>query len=122
MTMVFAGIAAFIHYYIFALESLLWNKPRTMKVFRMDAAKAKSNQLFAFNQGFYNLFLAIGATIGLVFLNGQYALVGKTLVIFTMSSMVGASLVLFYSEPKLIKPAVIQGVPPFIALICLFFI
>lgn len=122
MALFFAGFAAFVHYYVFALESLLWGKPRTRKVFVMDEITSKANELMAFNQGFYNLFLALGATVGLLLYNGEFATVGKTLVIFTMSSMVGASLVLIYSEPKLVKPAAVQGIPPFLAILFVFLV
>jgi putative membrane protein len=60
-----AFLVALIHVYIFVLESFLWTKPRGLKVFRMDAAKAEATRVLAFNQGFYNLFLAAGLGWGL---------------------------------------------------------
>ena len=122
MTLFFAGFAAFVHIYIFCLESLMWSRPRTRKVFAMDEATSKANQLMAFNQGFYNLFLALGAVVGLILYSGDLQSVGKTLVVYTMACMVAAALVLFASAPKLSKAALIQGLPPFLALVGFFLV
>jgi len=53
-------LSAIEHVYFFALESLLWRKPLGLKTFNQDAAKAELTAPLAFNQGFYNLFLAAG--------------------------------------------------------------
>jgi putative membrane protein len=118
ITVIFASIAALIHVYIFGLESLMWGRPKTNRTFGMTPEAAESNRLFAFNQGFYNLFLAIAAISGLVI--GINVPMGKTLVMYSLASMVGAALVLIYSNPKLKRPALIQGVPPLLGLIFLF--
>ncbi|MSQ81433.1 MAG: DUF1304 domain-containing protein [Myxococcales bacterium] len=54
------GLVAFIHGYFFVLESVLWGKPRTNKIFGVDAETAAKNAGFAKNQGVYNLFLVAG--------------------------------------------------------------
>ena len=58
---VFAAIAAAIHVAIFVLESVLWMRPSVRRIFgvRSDADAAAIRPM-AFNQGFYNLFLALG--------------------------------------------------------------
>ena len=61
---VFAALAALVHVYIFVLESLRWTDPATRRVFGTTEETAAITQPLAYNQGFYNLFLAIGALAG----------------------------------------------------------
>jgi putative membrane protein len=62
--LVFAGLAALLHVYIFVLESFLWTAPRTRAVFGTTAEEAQTTKFLAFNQGFYNLFLAVVSAVG----------------------------------------------------------
>jgi putative membrane protein len=119
MEKIFFAIAGLIHLYIFVMESFLWGRPRINKAFGMSAEVMTKNRLFAFNQGFYNLFLALGAFAGIGLGMAGYASVGLTLEVYAGLSMVGASLVLLYSQPKLAVPAFIQGCPPLLGLIVL---
>ena len=71
----FALLAALLHVFIFCLESLWFMKPEVYKRFgARSLQEAQALRLFALNQGFYNLFLAIGIFIGL----GFYTLAGDT--------------------------------------------
>ncbi|MBP3035596.1 DUF1304 domain-containing protein [Arthrobacter sp. zg-ZUI100] len=116
---VFAVIAAAIHLYIFVLESLRWTAPTTMAVFRVATPQeAAATQALAYNQGFYNLFLGVGALLGVVLLTAGSRVAGLTLISFASASMVLAALVLVISNRAMIRPALIQGGP---ALICLVF-
>ena len=64
--LVFAGLAALIHVYIFVLESLRFDQPSTWTVFGVRGAEeAAVMRPWAYNQGFYNLFLAIGTAAGI---------------------------------------------------------
>jgi putative membrane protein len=60
-----AAVAALLHVYIFTMESLTWTSPRTRATFGSTPEEAETTKLLAFNQGFYNLFLAIVAGIGI---------------------------------------------------------
>ena len=61
LALIFASIAALLHVLFFKLESLDWRKPKTWKTFGLESqADADTTASLAFNQGFYNLFLAIG--------------------------------------------------------------
>ncbi len=63
--LVLIGIAAAIHLYVFVLESLRWMRPATRATFGITSERdAETTRLLAFNQGFYNLFLAIIAVGG----------------------------------------------------------
>lgn len=115
----FTVLAAFIHFYIFAVESLLWGRPGTNKIFRVTPEQAEQNRLFAFNQGFYNLFLGMAAAGGaLLCINGSIT-IGFTLMTYATLSMLGAAVVLVFSESRLLRAAFIQGLFPLLALICL---
>jgi len=120
LAFIFISLASLIHIYIFVMESLLWGTPRINKVFDVTNEQAQANKLFAFNQGFYNLFLAIAAAAGLVISRSEYRVIGLTLMCYACLSMIGAALVLIYSQPKLVRASLIQGLAPFLGLLLLF--
>ena len=115
---VFVGLAAAIHVFIFVQESVLWSKPSTWKRFGLKTqAEADTMKAMAYNQGFYNVFLAIGAGVGLVMLESQdWVQVGLAITIFACLSMVLAAVVLITSSPKLWRAALIQGGPPLVGI------
>ncbi|MEP6482212.1 MAG: DUF1304 domain-containing protein [Rhodoglobus sp.] len=118
---VFLGLAALIHLYIFFLESVIWSKPSTWKTFGLaNQADADTVKPMAYNQGFYNVFLAIGVGVGLV-LVGTHTLsqAGLALAIFAGGSMVLAAVVLITSSPTLARAAAIQGIAPLVGIIFL---
>src|SRR5271167_3483020 len=63
--LVFAGLAGLLHVYIFTMESLTWTSKRTRAAFGTTPEEAETTKLLAFNQGFYNLFLAIVTGVGI---------------------------------------------------------
>ena len=118
---VLALLAALIHLYIFFLESVLWTRPSTMKTFGIrDAKDAEVLRPMAFNQGFYNVFLALGTGIGLVLLGTGFSREGGiAIAMFALGSMVLAAVVLVASNPKMLRAALIQGAAPLLALVFL---
>lgn len=117
MELSFALLPALIHVYIFVLESLLWGRPRTNKVFGVSAADAQTTRLMAFNQGFYNLFLAIAIFLGLHLRTGEMTrTAGTTLVVYALVSIIAAGGVLVFSNRRLWRGALIQAGPALIAL------
>jgi putative membrane protein len=118
---IFVGIAGLIHIAIFLFESVLWSRSSTWKRFGVKTQEeADVLRPMAYNQGFYNVFLALGAGAGLIMLassNVQQA--GAALSIFVLLSMLLASIVLLFSNPKLARAAAFQGVAPLIGLIFL---
>jgi putative membrane protein len=76
-------------------------------------------KLLAFNQGFYNLFLAIEIALGIALMNGAHRAVGATLVIAGAASMVAASLVLLCSSPQKAAAAAKQGLFPLLGVAAL---
>lgn len=116
---VFIFIAAVIHLLIFFMESVLWSNPTIWKRFGLKSQEeADIVKPMAFNQGFYNVFLAIGAGTGLVMLgSSDWAQGGVALAIFAATSMVLAAVVLAVSAPRLFRAALIQGVAPLLGII-----
>lgn len=120
----FAALAALLHAYIFVMESVQWTQPRIWRRFGVrDQAAADAMKPMAYNQGFYNLFLGLGAVIGTVlFLAGGESAplraAGLALVLFSLGSMVAAALVLLTTGARrYVRPAVIQGTLPLIGLV-----
>lgn len=115
----FAGLAALLHIYIWVMESLTWTSARTRATFGLTEEEALATKELAFNQGFYNLFLAVitlaGIVIGAVGYNG----VGIALIFAGVGSMLAAALVLLLSSPDKAKAAVMQGIFPLIAIVLL---
>ncbi|MCF4120871.1 DUF1304 domain-containing protein [Antribacter sp. KLBMP9083] len=117
--LVLAGVAALVHVYIFVLESLAWTSPRARATFGTSRELATATKDLAFNQGFYNLFLAIEAVAGIVVLALGATAVGATLVFVGTGSMVAAGLVLLVSSPSKARAAIVQLTPPLLAIIAL---
>lgn len=117
--LVLAGVAAAIHVYIWVLESLAWNSPRARSTFGTTPEQARQTASMAFNQGYYNLFLALAIVIGIVCTIAGSPVVGATLVFVGAGSMVGAGLVLALSDRSKLRPALIQLTPPALAIIAL---
>lgn len=81
--------------------------------------EAITTQPLAFNQGFYNLFLAIVSAVGIVIAATGSASVGIALVLAGAGSMVAAGLVLILSSPDKARAAVVQMLFPAIAVVLL---
>jgi putative membrane protein len=114
----FAVAAALIHVLFFCLESLWWTRPSTRATFRLTEEESQTTRQLAFNQGFYNLFLAVGMLIGLFLMVTHYPHVGLILVFWNALSMLGAAIVLLVSSPKMLRGALIQGLAPLLLLLC----
>ena len=124
---VFGSLAALLHVYIFVMESVQWSQPRIWKRFGVpDQRTADATKPMAYNQGFYNLFLAVGAVIGIVLIwaggaDSTGAVAGRALVLFTLGSMVAAALVLLTTGRKYLRPALVQGTLPLIGFVLFLF-
>ena len=117
--LVFAALAALLHVYIFTMESLTWTSARTRATFGTTAEEAETTKLLAFNQGFYNLFLAIVTGLGIPPVVMGDTAVGVALVFAGVGSMAAAAVVLLLSAPDKARAALIQGTFPVIAIVLL---
>ncbi|TQK31812.1 DUF1304 domain-containing protein [Arthrobacter sp. SLBN-53] len=117
--LIIAGIAALLHVYIFVMESVTWTSPRTRATFGMSAEEAVATKELAFNQGFYNLFLAIVSAIGIAAVAMGHSGIGAALILAGVGSMLAAALVLLISSPDKARAAISQGLFPLIAVVLL---
>jgi putative membrane protein len=117
--LVLAGIAAAVHLYIFVLESLAWTGDKARATFGTTPEQARETRSMAFNQGFYNLFLAVEIAVGIGVVAAGGTAVGATLVFVGAGSMVAAGLVLLLSDRSKTRPALIQLTPPLLGIVAL---
>lgn len=115
-----ALVTALIHLQVFAFESVLWSRPSVHRRFGIrSAADAATIRPVMLNQGFYNLFLALGILTGLIIVHSGPVPDGRAVVVFCCAAIVGAAAVLLATDRSLARAALIQGVPPGIALLAL---
>ena len=114
--------AAAVHVLIFWMESIAWEGPLARRAFGGTPEEVRPHAFYAYNQGFYNLFLAVEALLGvaLVVLGAGSAFrAGTALVLYGTGSMVAAALVLGLCSPAHRGAALKQGALPALAIICL---
>lgn len=114
---VLALVAAGIHAWFFVLESLWFMRPSVHRRFGLASEEqARVVRSFAYNQGFYNLFLAVGAALGVVLSLAGNAATGLPIMVFACGSMVAAGVVLVTHNRAFARAAAIQIVPPLAAI------
>jgi len=117
--LIFAGLAAALHVYIWVMESLTWTSARTRATFGISEEEALATKELAFNQGFYNLFLAIVTVVGIVLAGFGHCGAGLALIFAGTGSMLAAAVVLLVSSPDKARAAITQGTLPLIAVVLL---
>ena len=117
LAVVFAVAAALLHVYIWILEAFRWTEPATRRTFGVSEADAPVLAPMAYNQGFYNLFLAIITIVGVALLGEQD--VGRALALAGTGSMLGAALVLVTHDRSMARAAITQGTLPALAVLFL---
>jgi putative membrane protein len=117
VALVLAVLAGLVHVYIFWLEALAF-ETAGRKVFGVSADDVAVMRPWAYNQGFYNLFLAIGTIAGAA-ICGANRDAAIAMVIFGTGSMLAAALVLITSDRSKARGAVVQGTFPALALLSL---
>jgi len=126
---VFATLTIFIHVLVFVGESLLWGEPliieRVLSKIDAPAGISLSDQaqildVLFYNQGFYNLFVALGGVGGLILYKYGRIQEGIALVCYMCFFALGAGVVLA-STTTAYPAAILQGLPPLIALTGIFY-
>ena len=118
LAVVLAAGAALLHVYIWVLESFRWTEPSTRKTFGVSEADAPVLAPMAYNQGFYNLFLAVITFVGLALLTSEHG-VGSALALAGTGSMLAAALVLVTHDRTMVRAALTQGTLPALAVLFL---
>ncbi|MGV9861894.1 DUF1304 domain-containing protein [Rhodococcus koreensis] len=121
-------IAAGVHLLAFVWESFLFGRPSVHEgIFRIPGSDVHAAHLWAFNVGFYNLFLASGAIAGVILWWAGQDTPGRTLVVYTCLFMFLAGVALAASDRMALSRqrgdgvvgALSQSGPPLVALIAL---
>jgi putative membrane protein len=125
-----AAIGGAIHVWIFLLESVWFHRPRVFTRFGLRSDEdARIVHGFAFNQGFYNLFLALGVGLGLALMvrgggpagsDPSLFAGGRAIAMFACASMAAAGTVLIATDRRFARAAALQIVPGLTALVLLF--
>jgi putative membrane protein len=103
-------IVAALHVWFFVLQSFLWTTPFGRKTMKSTPEQAEMTRRLAFNQGFYNLILAVGV--------GWAAYTGwLPILIFFLTAVMVAGIVGGLSAIKTIF--FIQALPAAVALVLL---
>lgn len=114
IAVVLAVAAALLHVYIFVLEAFRWNEPSTRKTFGVSEADAPVLAPMAYNQGFYNLFLAIITLVGVLMIDAEHT-TGTALALAGTGSMLAAAVVLVTHDRSMLRAAATQGTIPLLA-------
>ena len=112
-----AAVAGILHVLFFCFESLWWTRPAVARRFRNTEQQAQATKSLAFNQGFYNLFLAAGTLGGLALIATGHRGTGMVLVAWNCACMLGAAVILAASPPQMLRGALVQGLPPLVFLL-----
>lgn len=113
---VLAALAGLVHVYIWVMESLRFADPKVHRwVFKVASADVGAVRDWAYNQGWYNLFLAVGALAGVAVVRWAPA-VGWTLIVFSCTAMLAAALVLIATNRAMLSAALKQGLLPALSL------
>lgn len=118
LAQVAAVCAAVVHVAAFYMESIAFRRPEVYKRFGVRSEQdAEAIRPMAFNQGFYNLFLAAGIAGGLLLIAQGRVQEGRAIVLFVCACMVGAAAVLLATSRRFVRAALIQGIPPLTAIV-----
>lgn len=114
-----AALAAALHLVIFYMESIAWEGALARRTFGGTPAEARPHAFYAFNQGFYNLFLAVETIAGIAIIAAGAQGVGSALVLAGTGSMLAAALVLLLSSRPHRVAALKQGALPLLAVVAI---
>jgi len=116
-----AVVAAAIHVWFFVVESLLFGRPGVAARFGLRTEEQiAAVRPMAFNQGFYNLFLAIGVAAGVAQIAAGADVAGRAVVLFCCLCMVWAGIVLLVTSRRFLQAALVQLLPPLVAIVATF--
>ena len=119
ITYFFLSLTALLHIAFFKLESIDFMQPEVLERFKLNETSGELVRVWAFNQGFYNLFLAIGLLYSQYLIYKKDYITGKSLANFILLTIVGAGCVLYFSAPNSRLGAVLQATPALIGFLSL---
>lgn len=117
LTSALAAISGALHIFIFYLEVFAWASPLARNIFGSQSSEELAiTTFYAYNQGVYNLALAILALSGALVLP-YHSAIGLTLILSGCGSMLLAALALGCASSKHRAAACKQGIIPLLTLI-----
>ena len=114
-----AIVAALSHVVFFYMETIAFTRPSVHPRFGVKAAEhVEVVRPIMVNQGFYNLFLAVGVLVGVGLSNadGTAGTAGTAAAVFGLSCMALAGVLLAASSPRLRRAAAVQAGLPILAI------
>jgi putative membrane protein len=112
------AVAVVIHVALFSMQSATWST--TWRRFAVrDPAEAETLRPMIYRQGFFHLFLAVGAAIGLFFYWTKLHNAGFAVLLFCAGCMVLGAVVLLTMGRNYIRLALVEGAVPLVALVLL---
>ena len=132
-----AAMSAAVHVYIFWLEAVAFDSATTRAAFRIRTPEqADAIRPWAYNQGFYNLFLALAVLAGVALLLAGASTVGVTAICFATefrgltydgdildeirgAVMLAAAALLATSDRRMLKSAIVQGLAPALTIVAI---
>ncbi|MCF2707450.1 DUF1304 domain-containing protein [Arcanobacterium haemolyticum] len=118
LSAILAALAAALHVFIFYLEVFAWEGALARKIFGPQSSdELRITTFYAYNQGVYNLALAVVAGVGAALSLTGATSVGSALILAGAGSMLVAALALGAKSPKHRSAAVKQGALPLLAVI-----
>ena len=119
IALTFGVISGLIHILFWLLEAVWWSRVGVWRRFGVKTQEQADAIAFNMtNQGYYNLFLGVGAVVGAILLAVDVP--GRTTLLgYCCLFMVGAGVVLAVSRRSMIRAALIQAGPPLVTLIAL---
>jgi len=119
MAKIFIGLTGILHILFFKMESLDFMKPEVFERFGLTLEGASYVRIWAFNQGFYNLFLALGLFYALYLISTNRRVRGEAISYFILCTVIGAGTVLALSTPDKMLAGCIQAFPALLGMIFL---
>ncbi len=118
---VLAALAALLHVLFFVVETVLFSRPVGRRLFGVrDDQLSPTLTLFAANQGVYNLGLALVVVAGIVLLVlDPHSLVGTAVIVAGAGVMLLAGVSLALTSRRMLRAALVQAVPPALAILLL---
>jgi putative membrane protein len=121
LSFIFFSFGGIVHLVLFIMESVLFQRKGGHRLFGTNEADYSAVKVWAFSQGFYNLFLALGTFVGLSFVLKKQVMLAGVLTGFCGLSMLVAGIVLWLTSPQLRKWAFAQAIPPLLGFLFLYF-
>jgi putative membrane protein len=95
-----------------SVEAFLSRERRFQRMFRMRPGQEAAVRPWAINVGFYNIVFGVAFLVGAALSTGTDPLAGRTLIVVLAAAQVVLGIVLFVTERRLWRAALVQTLLP----------